>query len=291
MTNSLNEVLLSLSNEESISLEDALNALFIYINRYQLIFDKMLKIKMELPVKEGEKSFRRTQFTSGNEYQEIQRLLQKFQGYLIKFDRELARIQRHPEYTPEYQKKLLTNLDIFIASLQKLYQGKSTSFAAVLNDILALQNLFLQKFSSVYALETPSQQTSPTTNDKQAHHVENEKYVYVRIFHRLMSTLTTKQGNYAWVKPLLESVKHPEKHGFGVYANEDDVKKSLKDEHYGYVTLRINEEQDISHQRPEKNCPIVGCSLLTINNIEIDNMIRLTHQDISFDIKNGVLYR
>ena len=72
----------------------------------------------------------------------------------------------------------------------------------------------------------------------------DEKYVYVRIFHRQMPTLTTGLGDFAWVKPLLDSVCHAEKHGFGVYANESDVIKSLKDEHYGYVKLKIKEKQN-----------------------------------------------
>jgi len=290
MTNYLNDIILSLSEQELIQLHDAVNALLNYIHRYQVIFEKMHKIRTEAPVQTGEQTFRRRDFSNENTYREIELLLQKFNDYLIKFDRELHKTQRHPEYIKALTDKLMHSIDVYIQSLRTIYQGKSTSFASILNDILALQNLFLQKL----VIDDDAEQTQAASlmnKTKDTGLASNEKYVYVRIFHRQMPSLTTNQGDFSWVKPLLESVRQAEKHGFGVYANEEDVAKSIKDEHYGYIKLKINENQDITHQRAEKKCPIVDCPLLTISHIELSNIEQLTHEHKQYDIREGILYR
>ena len=253
----------------------------------------MLSIKASMPNQEPESGFRRQRLTQGHEYQDIQKLLQKFQAYLIKFDREQTCTHNHPEYLPEYQQKLLSALDKYINAVKKIYAGKSTSFASVLNDALALQHILQRFFSQEDTLMSVSKQSATKASEQaiEARLGHDEKYVYVRIFHRLMPTLVTPKGNFSWIKSLLDSVIHAEKHGFGVYANEADVINSLKDEHYGYITLKINEAQDISAQRPEKKCPIVGCALLTIAEITLQNMLTLTHNGVSYEIKDGVLYR
>ena len=198
-----------------------------------------------------------------------------------------------PERVDEYQKMLLSALDKYIKAVKHIYQGKATSFASVLNDALALQNLLEHYFlnpSQATEANTPTTETlSQTVSNHQLNN--NSKYVYVRIFHRLMPTLATPNANFSWIKSLLDSVTHAEKHGFGVYAEEEDVVKSLKDDQYGYITLQINEEQDITAQRPEKICPIVGCPLLTITNINLDNILRLTHNQVNYNIKDGILHR
>lgn len=289
MTNHLHNVILILSEQESISLHDVVNALFNYVHRYQAIFERMHKIRSEAPLQVGDQTFRRRDFSNEDTYREIELLLQKFNDYLIKFDRELHKIQHHPEYTQELSDRLLKAIEHYIQSLRKIYQGKSTSFASVLNDILALDNLFLQKLETTEVVTTQSMSIDKTSIDTSIN--EDQKFVYIRIFHKQMPTLITGIGDFAWVKPLLESVCQAEKHGFGVYENEQDVEKSLKDEHYGYVKVKINKNQDITHQRPEKICPMVGCPLLTVEHIELNDIMQLTHENKQYDIKNGVLYR
>jgi hypothetical protein len=86
-------------------------------------------------------------------------------------------------------------------------------------------------------------------------------------------------------------VRTAEKHGLGVYEHEADVIRSLKGNTYGYVTLRVKNTQDISSQRPAKVDAAIGCRLLTLDKIDISQMIKLTHQSVEYWIKDGTLHK
>ena len=90
MTNNVSDIIQLLASQDAITLQDALNALLNYIHRYQSLFDRMLNIQANMPVQSTDSGFRRQRFTQSHQYQDIQKLLQKFQTYLIKFEREQA---------------------------------------------------------------------------------------------------------------------------------------------------------------------------------------------------------
>jgi hypothetical protein len=300
MISPLSNTIFDLNMQASLSLEDALNALMTYTLRYKVFLERIIAIKTQAPPTPDEQSFRGHRQSSSQLYTDIYALIEKFHDYLQKFEMNLSKTRFDYALFSQLTEKLLSSLDKFVTALQALYQGKSTSFASLLNDIVVLQQIIHQKIRK-FDLST-EEKISQIVQDP-LHYVmkrksaesflsDKEKYVYVRIFHRLMPSLgADEQTTTDWIAPLLASVRYPEKHGFAVYADESLVKTTLKDAHYGYITLKITEDQDITSQRPERVCPIVGCPLLTITNIELSNMLSLTHGYEVYEIQEGALYR
>jgi hypothetical protein len=191
--------------------------------------------------------------------------------------------------------QLVTALSEAAQQCEVIYAGKAASFAMIMHDLQLLSQILKEKFAHQYqhiATHSPDVlvfDEPASTPDIQVG--ENEKLVYVRIFHKDMATLADKQSNLNWIKPLLESVRSAEKHGLGVYEQEDDVQRSLKGEAYGYVTIKIDKAQDITHQRPAKMDPAIGCRLLTLSNVELSQMVKLTHQAVEYWIRDGMLHK
>ncbi len=189
--------------------------------------------------------------------------------------------------SPKVNQHIIRVLRKTVVQLEAAYKGKARSFAVILNEFDALVKQLNEKLD-----------LHSSVKGEAGHHVSQdskkkvkEKKVYVRIFHRNMDTLLSPTASLNWMRPLLESVKHAEKHGLAVYANEDDIKRSLKGSGYGYLTIKISEEQDISSQRPQRYDNVLNCPLLVITDVTTDNFVKFSYDDIDFPIKNGILYR
>ncbi len=191
---------------------------------------------------------------------------------------------------PQLNVKLLQAVESAIEQCEHLYEGKARSFAVVLNDLESVHRLLSAKLNTqaLDAADSTGQQQIIVEQDDLA---SDQRLVYVRIFHRGMSSLSTGQGSMTWVKPLLDSVKSAEKHGLAIYEHEEEAQKSLKNDNYSYLTVAVKNTQDITHERPEKYDTHIGCRLLTITDIQLADIIKLTHNGVDYPIKDGVIRR
>ena len=189
--------------------------------------------------------------------------------------------------------QIIRQLDATIASLETAYTGKARSFTVVLNEFELLSVQFKSKLDldvqsgDYVSSEASAGSESGNTGPER----ENQRMVYVRLFHRNMINLLSPRGALNWMRAVLESVKHSEKHGLAVYAHEEEVKRSLRGENYGYLTVRIEDEQDISDQRAPRHDEQLDCPLLTVAGIRNEDFVKLTYADYDFPIRKGVLYR
>lgn len=113
----------------------------------------------------------------------------------------------------------------------------------------------------------------------------DEKLVYARIYHVQFEKFGIEKSSLNWLKSLLDSIKHNEKMGIAIYEKEEDVRDNIRNVRYAYVTLRIKQTQDITSKRGAKLDPISGCRLLVIQNIENKNIINLTHNKKTYDLR------
>ncbi|MBB72290.1 MAG: hypothetical protein CMF50_07820 [Legionellales bacterium] len=189
---------------------------------------------------------------------------------------------------PKVNRKLIQFLDEAIQGCEQAYEGHSRSFAVILSDLEKLRMICGEKLSLSEGV--PAKATTERTAVNLATQAELEKQtVYVRLFHKDMTTLNSPNPATGWIKPLFESIKLAEKHGLAIYEDEDNARKSLKDDRYGYVEVTIMPEQDITDKRPPKQDTAQGCTLLTVENIQVDQMKRFHHQGVDYPIIGGVL--
>lgn len=190
---------------------------------------------------------------------------------------------------PTLNKKMVDLVQQTTKKLEQLYQGKAKSFANVLNDMNQLEKQFKEKlvFDEQYVEEKIAVEEKPATGGA-LENVSMEK-VYVRLFHREMENLTVAKASKGWIKPLLESVLSSEKLGLAVYSEEDNVKKSLRSDLYGYATLLIAPEKDITAQRPAKMDDKINCPLLTLSDICLEDIIQFSYQGKDYPIIKGVM--
>lgn len=120
---------------------------------------------------------------------------------------------------------------------------------------------------------------------------DSEKIVYARLYHKKMDDIPNPVKEIPWLAALLATVVDNERRGVAIYASEEHVKASIKNEHYCYILLRINYGQDITKQRPAKQDPLQECDLLVIKDIESNQMLKLVHKGVSYDLKDGKLLR
>lgn len=186
---------------------------------------------------------------------------------------------------------LLKVVDKAIQRCVIAYEGKAKSFAVVLNDLEMLAAQLQTKLISDKNIQSSLGSEEKTASARQECEIanSNKMYVYVRLFHKEMPSLLSPGASKAWIKPLLESIKNAEKHGLAIYANEQDVQKSLKGEGYGYATLIIDENQDVSSKRSPKIDPILHCPLLTILPVELKALLKFTYSSRDYFIKDGLL--
>lgn len=283
-----------LSALENVTIQDAVAALLDYTTFYKRFFDKILSIKRTAPLHPTEKTFRAHPQKSALRYETIEKHLLQFDAYLCRCATMLGEDQAEKKVALSILwSKIIQTTDKFIAAIQACYAGHATQFIFLLQDIEKLQQIIVAKGGAdamTMAAIIPSASDLEVDTAENCILADDELLVYVRIFHRQMAALLMPSSkNTGWIQPLLDSIRHPERHGFGIYATPEDVSKSLKDEQYGYVTLKIKKYQDITAQRAQRICPIVGCPLLSVTGITAKNLLSLTHAGRVYTIKNGVL--
>ncbi len=191
---------------------------------------------------------------------------------------------------PLLNKKMLDLVQNTIQQLEQLYEGRAKSFANVLHDMHQLEAQFKEKLLFEEPLVGDKVETEEICPGERTTLSSAEtKHVYVRLFHREMANLTVAKASKSWIKPLLESVRSSEKLGLAVYGNEEDAKKSLRSEFYGYATLTISSDKDITEQRPAKKDDKLGCSLLTLAEISLEDITQFSYQGKDYPIIKGVM--
>lgn len=286
----MNTLVSQLQLSDSITPLDAINTLHNLLSQHIQYLDKILQIRAAAPASDGENTFR-GQKSSQAFLQSLQMLLQTNRNSLntLSLQAERASVKLDFHLLDTLNQDILNFVQTLVSSLQALYAGKATTFANVLTDFIELQNCLLQKM-----LKPTEQLIAKTQTEKKSVKLSGEhKLVYVRVFHKEMTNLSLEHGNYSWIKSLFDSVKSAEKHGLAIYEHKENVIESLKGrgQNVGFVTLRINESQDISQQRPGRFDTQMGCPLLTIKDIESDNFVSLTHHGVEYQIKDNVLIR
>ncbi|NNM59061.1 MAG: hypothetical protein HKM04_04535 [Legionellales bacterium] len=289
-----------LQEQDTITLAEALNASQQLVEKYLPMLHRVMQIRATTPVSEDEQTFRSAQ-SSKSAVPQLYEMLERFgqavsnlQAVLIRADQLAA--EEEQRLDAQIYEKLLNMLDAAVQHCNNIYAEHSTTFAMILKELVLLNDtLHLKlKVGNWGVVEADSGDSVVTNNPENTPELvvnSDEKLVFVRVFYRKMATLNSGKGHLHWLKPLLDSVKHAEKHGFAVYEHEADAIKSLKGDAYGYVTLKIKSTQDISAQRPSKVDPVLGCRLLTIADVDIDDMVKLTHQSVTYRICDGVLHK
>ncbi len=274
------DFLTELKEQDNILTNEAIEVLYRVVGHYGAILDNIIKIKQQTPV-EGE-GFRRK---SGNVD-----LLSELAESLKGLKRDTAHVEQvftsQQATAVQCNKQILKVLSKAIERCVAAYEGKARSFAMILQDLEKIEGLFKERL----ILRIASKEDLAEQKYKQNVRVnEDEKLVYVRVFHREMAKLGVPNAPLAWARPLLESVKFAEKSGLAIYGSEEAVKKTLKNDSYGYVTLKVNQEQDTSSNYPEKTDPTTGATLLTIANVRIEQIMKLTHAEVDYPVIEGRL--
>jgi len=107
---------------------------------------------------------------------------------------------------------------------------------------------------------------------------EDEKFVYVRLFHNQFEKLPMFNQLYdiSWLKNILESLANTEAHGYAIFENEEDVEASIKAKNkphlYCHARLLIKKDQDISNDRPHKIDELINIPLVTLAPLEMKSL-------------------
>jgi hypothetical protein len=287
-----------LQQQDSIALAEALNIVQQYIQRYLPVLQNVMQIRTRAPVTEDEPTFRGAASHQAAVPQ-LCNILQKLAEHVSTMEQVLAQMSMQERLSDnteaKLKEKLLQLMSAAVKKCEEVYANKAPSFAMILHDLTLLNHLLQEKLIISHKHISSASDTAIIIDgpaDVPEVVVEaDEKLVYIRLFHREMSVLQTGKGSLNWIKPLLDSAKQSEKHGLAVYESEDEVRRSLKGDAYGYITAKIKHGQDISHLRPVKSDPAQGCRLLTIGNIELTNMLKLTHHAVEYWIRDGMLHK
>lgn len=194
---------------------------------------------------------------------------------------------------PRLNKRLIEALEQAIGRCEQAYANKAMPFAVVLTDLRLLHSQLQSKLN----IEAEDEEGLLSIQDAGSDSGQNialkadEKLVYVRVFHKDMHNFTTPKAPLGWLRSLLDSIKTAEKHGLGVYADEESVRRSIRGHSDGYATLRITQQQDITNKRAPKIDPALGCPLLTITPVEMENFVKFTYEGVDYPFKDGLMRR
>lgn len=260
-----------------ITTSEAIDILYRMVAHYSSVLNNILKIKQQTT--DDTEGFRKKASNTD--------LLQTLMDNLLHLERSLSQLQatwaQKPIPPEQRNQELLEALKSTITACEQAYEGKARSFAMILQDLERAYNVFYEK------LLTPQDVNGALQAglSKAAALPSHQKKVFVRLFHREMAKLGAPGASVAWAKPLLDSIKYAEKLGLAIYADEEVVKKSLKNECYGYVTLRIDQQQDISVDYPNKIDQTLDAPLLTIHDITPEQLVSLSHRGVEYPIVEG----
>jgi hypothetical protein len=291
--------LTELQRQDNIALAEAVNTAQQLVQRYLPVLQNVIQIRARVPVHDDEPKFRGA-VAHQTSVPQLYAALNHLHEQISALETELSKLNLsdidHKKLEQALAERLLTELNNAAQKCELVYAGKSASFAMIVHDLQLLSQILREKFSHQYTQSAQNNADNSVIIDDLAATPEvilddDEKLAYVRIVHRDMATLNEGKNNVSWIRPLLDSVKSAEKHGFAVYEHEADVMRSLKGETYGYVTLKVKGAQDITHQRPAKVDAAIGCRLLTLDKVDLNQMIKLTHQSVEYWIKDGMLHK
>lgn len=195
--------------------------------------------------------------------------------------------------SPLLNKRLVAALDKAVSSCERAYADKAKSFAVILTDLQMILTQLQNKMNfdeDETSYQPPVRQKEGGVK-KSGELGDEEKLVYVRVFHKDMPQLLVPKSSLTWMQSLLNSIKTAEKHGLAVYAHEEEVIASIRGAGYGYATLRIHESQDITGKREPRTDPNIGCPLLTITPVEMDCFTKFTYVGVDYPFKEGVMRR
>lgn len=268
--------------------EQAVHILLELTHKYSSVLSNIIAIKEKKPESEG---FVRGGHRSGPDL--LKELLEALQA----LEDELTKVGegRHGAKGDSIaddavaNKLILSVLQVAIKKMHLSYQGKAKSFAIILTELESAHDILSSKFilPREKPVEIEVRHSSESATGSEVAVAVDEKYVYARIYHRAMEFLGTNKGSADWLPPLLEASKDPERHGIAIYGSEEQVKKSLKGEKYGYLTLQIRQTQDITAKRPPRKDPQLQCALLTIAGVSLNQIIQLVHLGKRYPIVNG----
>jgi hypothetical protein len=286
------ETIVQFFDKEHFTTEDAISSVNDLINKYESIIGRILKIKKDMPEENECAGFRR--------HGQKTELLQNLQEILSKLRDQVGNIEERlaggevrdfeKRDDPRLNQAILDLLVAAIAACHQAYANQSKSFAVLLQDLERLLLHCQRKAECASDDDSPEQATKRIQQHKEETS-NDEMLVYVRVFHRQMPALLEEKSSLMWLKSLLESVKLAEKHGLAVYEREDEVKHSLKNECYAYATLKIARKQNVTDQRQPKVDPRLGAHLLTIEPVELKNLLKLTYSGRDYLIEDGIVRR
>lgn len=269
----LNEIT-RLQSHSELSTVEASEILLAWAMRHTDMLDNLLRIKAAAPQDNEQSGFRR-QRPGSVSLEQLRQILQELIDALIVLSREQG----------DNTAPLFMTIQQAEVKLKALYEGQSTAFAVILNELIELENAVMQKFPAITknVIAEPIKLTTVASAEPAV------TLVYVRVFHKQLPQLIMPEADKSWLKTVLESVREAEKHGLAVYANEAEAKRSLRGENYGYVTVAITPEQDITHQRRVKQDPQLLCPILTIAPIGLEQLKKLTYAETDYIIQEGMI--
>jgi len=286
----------NIKRKDTVATGEALVTIAEMCRKYNNVLNNIINIREKNPEFTAD-AFRK-QASTIDKLHQINAILLKTLKLVTEHSREIilnyeAGLENYD--CPKLNQSLIEQLHIITTDLTKIYANKSRSFTIILNEFELLDSLLGAKLDQdIFESDDPSNKMAyPCINNKTDKSALNasQRHAYVRLFHRNMANLLSPSATLNWMKPLLESVKNAEKHGLTVYDSEEYARRSLRGENYGYLTIHLNDTQDITHQRPQRHDPQLNCPLLTIQNITIEDFVKFSFGGHDFPIREGILYR
>jgi hypothetical protein len=263
----------------------ALQAVSQLCRRYIPILEKIISIKNN-PPKQGEAVFGRsgvsTQKASLQELKEAANILLQ---HTVDIGHQLE--QKHVTIyavermeDPYLNYVLLNMLTEAITKMEACYAGQATSFAILLNELTRLSH---ELHTQLTVNQDPTAEIN--NNSKEDYKQRNmsqgqdEKMVYIRVFHRDLPKLGETVEGINCIPILLEMVKFCEKNGLAVYDDWALAERSLRNDSYGFFSACIKVSQDLSLYTAPKRDRYLDCALLTIQKIELSQLRQFKHRD------------
>lgn len=286
-----------LKEKDSVTTGDALLTIAELCRKYGNVLGNIINIRKTNPVPVTE--LFRKQSSDIENLHKLNAILLKTKKIINEQSRQIilsyeAGLENYD--CPKFNQSIVAQLKQALLEMETAYAGKARSFTVILNEFELLTTLLTSKLDQEdietdYAVSGATMKRATHHDIADSPHDHKTRFAYVRLFHRDMKNLLSPQGSLTWMRPLLDSVKNAEKHGLTIYGDEEFARKSLRNENYGYLTIRLSDEQDLTSQRPERVDPQLNCRLLAIQNITNEDFIKFSFAGYDFPIRKGVLYR
>lgn len=283
-----------IKDKEFVTTGEALISIIALCRKYINVLNNIINIREKNP-EDVTATFRKQSFKIEKLHQ-LNAILLKTQNIMTEQSRKIilmyeAGLENYDN--PKLNQTIVEQLKQILSEIQSVYAEKARSFTVIPNEFDMLTTLLASKLDQDVIEAEYVASSSNISGEKYSTSLvdQNTRYAYVRLFHRNMTNLLSPTGTLNWMRPLLDSVKNAEKHGLTVYDSEEFARKSLRNENYGYLTIRLSEAQDITEQRAPKVDPQLNCPLLAIQNITNEDFVKFSFAGHDFPIRKGVLYR